>query len=234
MRDRSNILVYAAAAVAAWFLYGFALNYLGGDPGRFGIYFPRREWLTTHILAGCAAILLGPLQLWLGFNRGHSIYHRIFGIAYVTAVGCGGVAAFYLAFHTDFGWVFGMGFTSMGLAWVVTTALATISICRRLVEQHREWMIRSYVVTFSFVTFRVLTIVFEMIKAGTLVERMSAASWLAWSVPLLITETILQGQKIFATTATAVPLQDANVYSASPEPLAFDLQSSESSYLHRP
>jgi hypothetical protein len=149
-------------------------------------------------------------------------------------VGTGTAAAFYLAFHTDFGWVFGMGMTAMAVAWIITTALATISICRSMVEQHREWMIRSYVVAFSFVTFRVLTTLFEMVRAGTLVERMSAASWLAWSVPLLMTETILQGRKVFARKANAMPLQEANAYSASPEQGAFDLEGSESSYLHRP
>jgi hypothetical protein len=234
MRQRVGSLVFAPAAIAVWFIYGFVLNYLGTDPGRFGIYFPRRDWLTIHIMAGSLAILLGPLQFWLGFNRPKSVFHRVFGIGYVTAVGSSGCAAFYLAFHTDFGWVFGMGLTAMALAWIVTTALATISICRGMVDQHREWMIRSYIVTFGFVTFRVLTILFEMVRAGNIVERMSAASWLAWSVPLFIAETVLQGQKIFARKASVVPLQDSSAYSASPETAAFDLQSSESSYLHRP
>lgn len=234
MRERVGILVFAPAVVALWFIYGFVFNYLGSDPGRFGIYYPRREWLTMHILAGSAAILLGPLQFFLGLNRRNRILHRVLGIGYVTAVGLSGSAAFYLANHTDFGFVFGMGFTAMAVAWILTTALATVSVCRGMLEQHFEWMVRSYVVTFSFVTFRLLTILFDMFRTGTIVERMSAASWFAWSVPLMMTELILQGRKVFAKAATAVPLQDARAYSASPEPAAFDLQSSESSYLHRP
>ncbi|HEY2383761.1 MAG TPA: DUF2306 domain-containing protein [Terriglobia bacterium] len=234
MRNRGNVFVFAPAAIALWFIYGFVLNYVGGDPGRFGIYGPRREWLTMHILAGSGAILLGPLQFWLGLNQRAKVLHRVLGIGYVTAVAMSGTAAFYLAFHTDFGWVFGMGLTAMGCAWIVTTALATIAICRGMVEQHREWMIRSYVVTFGFVTLRVLTTVFEMVRAGTLVERMAAASWFAWSVPLLVTETVLQGRKIFVRAPIAAQLQGVSAYSTSPEPAAFDLPGSESSYLHRP
>lgn len=234
MRNRGNVFVFALTAIALWFIYGSVWNYVGSDPGRFGIYAPRREWLTMHILAGSAAILLGPLQFWLGLNHRTKIFHRVLGICYVTAVAVSGTAAFYLAFHTDFGWVFGMGFTGMASAWIVTTTLAAISICRGLVEQHREWMVRSYVVTFGFVTFRVLTMVFEMFRAGTLVERMGAASWFAWSVPLLATEAILQGRKVFARAPIAAPLRDGRAYSASPEPAAFDLPSSESSYLRRP
>ncbi|MDP3313946.1 SDR family NAD(P)-dependent oxidoreductase [Lutibacter sp.] len=33
-------------------------------------------------------------------------------------------------------------------------AMAYISVRRKYIQQHREWMIRSYVLTFSFVTFR--------------------------------------------------------------------------------
>jgi hypothetical protein len=187
-----------------------------------------------HILAGSVAILLGPLQFWFGLNRRTSAMHRVLGVCYAVAVGVGGTAAFYLGFHTDFGWVFGMGMIGMGCAWIMTTSLAVISICRRMVEQHREWMIRSYVVTFGFVTFRMLTMLFEMIRVGTLVERMGAASWFAWAVPLLIAEVILQGRKIFAVRANAGSIQDANAYSVSPGPAGFDLHNSGSSYLRRP
>jgi hypothetical protein len=235
MRNRGNILVFGLpTAVALWFIYGFVLNYLDGDAGRFGIYSPRRDWLTMHILAGSVAVLLGPLQFWLGMNRRASTIHKVLGIGYITAVGISGTAAFYLAIHTDFGWVFGMGLMAMGWAWIMTTALATLSICRGLKEQHREWMIRSYVVTFAFVTFRVLTMFFEIVRSGNVVERMTAASWFAWAVPLMMTEVILQGRKIFAARVTAAPIQDARVYSTSPEPAAFGLESSGSSYLHRP
>ncbi len=234
MRNRGNIFVFGLpTAVALWFIYGFVSPYLGGEPGRFGIYTPRREWLTMHILAGSVAILLGPLQFWFGLNRRTSTLHVLLGVCYAAAVGVGGTAAFYLGFHTDFGWVFGLGMIGMGCAWIMTTGLAVISICRRMVGQHREWMIRSYVVTFGFVTFRMLTMLFEMIRAGTLVERMAAASWFAWAVPLLITEVILQGRKIFGVRANAGPIQDENAYSVSPGPRRFDLHDSGSSYLRR-
>lgn len=234
MRTRGNLIVLGMpTVVAVWFVYSFALGYLSGDPGRFGIYWPRHQWLYAHILAGTVALLLGPIQFWLGLNRRPPTLHRVLGISYVTAVAVSGTSAFYLAFHTDFGWMFGMGLSGMATAWMISTAFATIAICRKMVEQHREWMIRSYVVTFGFVTFRVLETAFELAKLGTIVDRMGAAAWLAWSVPLLITEAVLQGCKIFAPRPTSVRLPDVSVYSAVPEPMQFDLQDSESTYQHR-
>jgi hypothetical protein len=48
------------------------------------------------------------------------------------------------------------GFFGLACTWVVTTSMGYVAIRNRAVEQHREWMIRSYVVTFAFVTFRLL------------------------------------------------------------------------------
>jgi len=56
--------------------------------------------------------------------------------------------------------------------------------------------VRSYVVTFAFVTFRLLWAAFRAAELGTLPEQLAAASWLCWSGPLLLTEAILQGRKI--------------------------------------
>src|SRR2546425_12352061 len=104
MRDRGNILVFGTPTVIAlWFVYSFALTYLTTDPSRFGIYWPRHEWLYAHILGGTVALLLGPAQFWLGLNRKTAILHRLLGLGYVMGVAVSGTAAFYLAFHTDFG-----------------------------------------------------------------------------------------------------------------------------------
>jgi hypothetical protein len=71
-----------------------------------------------------------------------------------------------------------------------------VAIRRHAIDQHTEWMIRSYVVTCAFVTFRVLYGVLETAGVGTTPEQYAAASWFCWAVPLLVTEACLQGRKI--------------------------------------
>jgi len=193
-----NKILVLAALVAFWFLDSYAFQYLTSDRDRFGIYWDRREWLYVHVLAGMLAILLGPAQFWLGLNRREKLLHRILGGFYVLSVFSSAGAALYLARHTDFGWVFGMGLTAMAIGWILSTVLATVAICFHLVEQHREWMIRSYVFTFGFVTFRMLTQGFQIVGVGTMLDQMTAASWFCWSVPLLLTECLMQGRKILA------------------------------------
>jgi hypothetical protein len=85
----------------------------------------------------------------------------------------------------------------LATAWVITTSLAFAAIRKRMISQHQEWMIRSYVTTFGFVMFRLFVGVTEVAEVGTLIDRLNAASWFCWAVPLLITEAVIQGRKIF-------------------------------------
>jgi hypothetical protein len=123
--------------------------------------------------------------------------HRRLGLAYVIAVATGSIAAFYLAAYTTLGWGFGAGITGLGIAWVATTALAVAAIRRGLVDQHREWMVRSYVLTFAFVTFRAMFKLLQAADVGTLPEQLAMASWFCWAVPLLIVEIVIHGRRIF-------------------------------------
>jgi hypothetical protein len=196
-------LIKAAVLVAVWFIYAFALRYLVPSDATFGIYEPRRYWLIAHVASGTAALLLGPAQFWLALNGKYSVWHRIRGIGYVISVCVSSAAAIYLALNTDFGLVFGIGMMALVLAWITTTGLAVTAICRNLIQQHKEWMIRSYAVTFAFVIFRAIVDVLEIAGIGTTTERLTVASWFCWSVPLLITESILQGRKMFLSASTS-------------------------------
>jgi hypothetical protein len=191
------VLLGLAILAAAIFLAGSAFPYFTLNQQRFGPYWPKRGWLLLHIVPGMIALSTGPFVLWLGLNRRRMKLHRGLGIVYMSSIAVSSIAAFYLATHTDFGWIFGAGLSGLATAWIITTALALVSIRKRLITQHQEWMIRSYVVTFAFVNFRIFAGVLQAAGVGTMIEQFSAASWFCWAVPLLITEIALQGRKIF-------------------------------------
>jgi hypothetical protein len=144
------------------------------------------------------AVLAGPVQLWLGLSDRRMDLHRRLGLTYISGVAVGSVGAVVLAVQTPVGWVFGAGLLSLATAWVVTTGLAFTSIRRSLIQQHKEWMIRSYVVTFAFVTFRVGEIVMQAAGIGEPLQNVAFLAWASWALPLLLTEAVLQGRKIFA------------------------------------
>jgi hypothetical protein len=66
----------------------------------------------------------------------------------------GGCAAFYLVSQTGRGGLLAFSFGTQGVAWWVTTGLAYLAIQRGEIQQHKAWVVRSYIVTFAFVTFR--------------------------------------------------------------------------------
>ena len=189
------LLALAGTAVAI-FLFVFALPYFQMNQEKLALYQGREIWIVFHVSTGAVALALGPFVLWQGLKRQRMKLHRRIGIAYMAAIGFSSIAAYYLAFHTQLGWVFGMGLTGLATAWLTVTTLAYICIRKRLIDQHKEWMIRSYVVTFAFVNFRILVGILQVAGVGTLNEQLTAASWFCWAVPLLITELILQGRKV--------------------------------------
>jgi len=194
--------ILGLAAAGALIFVGVAAMpyYLRVEESQFRQYWPMRGWLLAHISMGMVALLSGPVQLWLGLSDRYPAVHRNLGFVYMAAVTLGSVAAYYLAFHTSGGLVFGAGLTGLATAWLATTCMAFLAIKRHLYEQHKEWMIRSYVVTFAFVTFRALATVLEGQGVATL-DRIGVAAWFCWAVPLLVNEVVLQGRKILRVRA---------------------------------
>ena len=81
--------------------------------------------------------------------------------------------------------------------------MALFAIRQRHIQQHRDWMIRSYVVTFAFVLFRLMVEVMTALDLGALPERYATAAWLCWAIPLLVAEPVLQWRQISSRAGAA-------------------------------
>jgi uncharacterized membrane protein len=196
---RTSLVVLSLVFLAgALFVVQAALPYFALNEAQFDRYWPRRWWLLAHVSTGILALLSGPVQLWLGISDQRPALHRRLGYVYMTAVALSSVAAYYLAFTTDLSIAFGAGLAGLATAWLITTGLAFVAIKKQLYDQHREWMIRSYVVTGAFVGFRIIFPLLQASGAGTVQEQLAMAAWGCWALPLLITEAVLQGRKILA------------------------------------
>ena len=74
------------------------------------------------------------------------------------------------------------------------TLTAVLCIKRRNFIAHKQWMIRSYIVTFAFVLFRLTTdfVPSEALWGVSLQEMSIAMIWAVWVLPLLAYEVHLQ------------------------------------------
>jgi len=189
-----SIVAWAAiVAIAVAFILKYVFHYyLHYDAAAFDVYWPRRGGLLLHITGGMVALLTAPWQFFTGLTGKRMNVHRYTGRIFLGGVTVGVTGATYLAFTTTFGWAFGFGLLGLAAAWASTTGMAYYAIRKGLVEIHKEWMVRAYVVTFAFVTFRVFSDYGPTSHLKPTNDLSITLAWASWVVPLFITELILQ------------------------------------------
>ena len=190
-----KILLLLILLIGLIFVIVFAIPYLLMDASAIDRFQGREFWILTHVSMGIVALLVGPIQFWLGWKN-KFLTHKKLGLVYLFAIVISSLSSFYLAITTDVSWIFGMGLGGLGVAWVLTTGFAFLAIRKRKIVLHREWMTRSYIVTMGFVFFRLFVGVTSAFEIGTIFERLEAASWVCWAFPLLIGEVIIQKKKL--------------------------------------
>jgi uncharacterized membrane protein len=202
IRQQSRTLVIAIlgalALLALWFIATRALPYANYSPAAYSDYlWPRRWGLIPHVLGGVVALTTGLVQLWLGLTNRTATLHRTLGRVYGSAIVVGSVGGYYLSLTIPAkDVVYGAGLFMLCTAWIITTSMAVLAIRRRNVIQHREWMVRSYTVTFAFVTFRISS---DVLGGWHVLSRDDAGTlmaWACWAVPLLLVEPLIQLRKL--------------------------------------
>jgi uncharacterized membrane protein len=114
-----------------------------------------RDLLIPHALAGIFALLIGPINFSSRIRQSHLTLHRVLGRIYVISVFVGSFTGIALAWGRP-----GLPGTSMqAAAWMVCTTAAFLAARNRHIAVHRQWMARSYAVTFTFVSSRVFNLV---------------------------------------------------------------------------
>jgi len=114
-----------------------------------------RQLLIPHTLAGIFALLIGPINFSSRIRQRHIQLHRVLGRIYVVSVFVGSFTGIALAWGRP-----GLpGTTMQAVAWMVCTTAAFLTARNRHIVVHRQWMARSYAVTFTFVSSRVFNLV---------------------------------------------------------------------------
>jgi uncharacterized membrane protein len=155
-------------------------------------YWPNRHPLLLHIVGGTMALFAGPFQLWSGGRARVRRLHRSTGYAYVAGITVSAASSFHLAFHTRAD--FGLSLFILAIAWLACLAMALVAIRNRRIDAHQVWMIRSYIITFAFVSYRALVSLsmFSGLGAG----RHATVLWISWVVPMMLFELVNQWRHV--------------------------------------
>ncbi|MEK3910922.1 DUF2306 domain-containing protein [Paenibacillus sp. FSL H7-0331] len=145
--------------------------------------------LYTHIATAVLALVIGPFQLYLK-PRGTKRLgrHRWLGYVYVGSVTISGLVNLYLSLYATGGWISGLGFLLLDIAWVGATWISVFKIMGNNSQAHKTWMLRSYALTFAAVTLRLWLPVLLIVYQGSFVQAYQVVAWLCWIPNLLFIE----------------------------------------------
>ena len=181
---------FIAALVTAiptwWFV---AIPILSGAPARFEAHLGHALWTYAHAVTGTVMLFSGAAALWIGWTRKVFRFHRLAGGAYLLTGLPASVIALGLNVADIHGHVASAAPTgALAAAWLLAAAMAFRAIRNRRIDSHKHWVIRSYVLTWSFVFCRGVGSLPLDLPEGAATSLM----WLTWIVPMLICEALLQ------------------------------------------
>jgi uncharacterized membrane protein len=161
-------------------------------------------WLLPHGLAGACALILAPLQFSDRLRRRFTKMHRIVGRIYITGafvLAPLGVYIQYLEERIGEPRSFTIATSVDAILLMSTTAFALFFILKRKIQQHRQWMTRSYAVALIFFEVRFISGVLGLDDSVGATETIV---WicLAFSIPLA--DLVLQLQESRRSSAPAI------------------------------
>lgn len=188
-RHAPAVLFTAAllTAVPVWWL--IAVPVLGAAPKAVARHVDHVPWVYAHAAAGTVMLFSGALALWIGWTRRQFAFHRWVGGTYLATGAVTALAALWLTttnVHDDINLAAATG--SLAAAWLLTASMGFRAIRNRRIETHKEWVIRSYVLTWSFVFCRGL----GELPLNLSNEATNALLWGTWIGPLMLCEVVLQ------------------------------------------
>ena len=122
-------------------------------------YEPFKWWLLPHGIAGACALLLGPMQFSDRLRNRFRKLHRVIGRIYVAGVFVAAPLGFYIQYFQERMGdprSFSIAAAVDAALWMITTGIALGFILKRKVQEHRQWMTRSFAVAVVFLWVRVI------------------------------------------------------------------------------
>ncbi len=180
-------------------------------------YQPFRWWLLPHGMAGACALLLGPMQFSDRLRQRFTKFHRVVGRFYIAGVFFAAPLGFYIQhFEERMGGArsFSVAAAADAILWMLTTGIALAFILKGKVQQHRQWMTRSFAVALVFLEVRVILGVTGLEKLNGAFDE--TVVWICLAFSILFADAALQWQElrrsrpIPAKTQTAIGLSEAD------------------------
>ncbi len=154
-------------------------------------------WLLPHGVLGACALLLGPMQFSDRLRQRFTKFHRVIGRFYVAGVFVAAPLGFYIQhFEERMGGTrsFSVAAAADATLWMLTTGIAFAFILKGKVQQHRQWMTRSFAVALVFLEGRAILGVSGWERLGP--AAIETVVWTCLVFAVLFADIVLQWQEL--------------------------------------
>lgn len=142
-------------------------------------------FLYTHIVSGGVAILIGWIQFNKTLQKKRFNWHRTIGKLYVVSALIASISGFYLGFFATGGWLPALGFITVSCIYFYTTLMGFLSIKKKQLIEHQNYMTYSYAACLAAVSLRVFVPLSSFITDNYVLSY-TIIAWFAWIPNLMI------------------------------------------------
>lgn len=187
---KNGLFVFLCFVTAGYAIFAYAFMPLGAllHPDMKSNFIAHSVGIYLHIFGSVIALILGPFQFFQYLRQRYTNTHRWLGRVYLLAgVLVGGLAGLYMSAFAYGGIIAKLGFATLAVLWLYTGLRAYLAVRNGAINEHRQWMIRNFALTFAAVMLRLYLPAF-MSTGIEFSLAYAIISWLCWVPNLIVAE----------------------------------------------
>jgi uncharacterized membrane protein len=171
-------------------------------------YIHNRTWIIAfyvHVFTSILTLMAGFTQFSGDFLKNHRSLHRLIGRIYaITILFINFPAGMILAVNANGLLPSRIAFTLLDCGWFFFTAKAVLAARQGRIKEHKQYMIRSYALTFSAITLRTWKIILANTVHPDALSLYMIDAWMGFVPNLLVAEWIIRrGSRMVARRSPA-------------------------------
>lgn len=197
-KNTTAILLSVVALI--WIMHTLTKNF-AADPD-FGKLIATKELFTAnrslwlfmlraHIELAVVSLLTGPIGTIRKIRKKSIAWHRWNGRIYVVSIVLNFIPGLYVSWFAA-GSLTIAGFLVLNLLWLVTTLLGYLYIRRKNLVKHKEWIIRSFFLTYANLTIHLLLPIGQFTIGLSYASSYAFAVWGSMLLNLGLSEVVLR------------------------------------------
>lgn len=146
----------------------------------------------THAYSSIFCLLAAYTQFSANIRNNFPKFHKIGGYIYVISVlFLAGPSGLILGYHANGGLSSKISFLLLGLLWIAFTGYSIFAILRKDIQNHKNFMIRSYSLALSAITLRAWKWILVFLFHPRPMDVYKVVAWLGWVLNIIIAEYII-------------------------------------------